>query len=184
MMKTLQLMEFFERKDFHVHLTEEDGVQCAEIETWTNGGVNMILWLNPFTVEEFKQIVNDFDVDEEIERHRQEKAYKNAFSLRKSLEDFEDFHNRLKEVLSELLNPKQYGLTVTNPVTGDRFLAVGFKSKEQAISFNKFRKMRKTVLRPKLVELTDEIRMNYLGNTFTVDQEGLKTEVLSYFDLL
>lgn len=52
-MTTENLKNFFEEKDFNVHLTEQDGTQCAEIETWTNGGVNMILWLNPFTVEEF-----------------------------------------------------------------------------------------------------------------------------------
>jgi uncharacterized protein YecA (UPF0149 family) len=102
-MKTTEILKnFFEEKDFNVHLTEQDGNQCAEVETWTNGGVNMILWLNPFTVEEFKERVNNFDVDEEIELHRQEQDYKNAFTIRESVEDFEDFHIRLKDVLSEL----------------------------------------------------------------------------------
>ena len=76
-MTTENLKNFFEEKDFIVHLIEQDGNQCAEVETWTNGGVNMILWLNPFSIEEFKQRVDDFDVDE-------------------------DFHSRLKDVLSEL----------------------------------------------------------------------------------
>ena len=101
-MTTEILKNFFEEKDFNVHLTEQDGNQCAEVETWTNGGVNMILWLNPFTVEEFKERVNNFDVDEEIELHRQGQDYKNAFTIRESVEDFEDFHIRLKDVLSEL----------------------------------------------------------------------------------
>jgi hypothetical protein len=101
-MTTKNLKNFFEEKDFNVHLIEQDGNQCAEVETWTNGGVNMILWLNPFTVEEFGQRVNDFDVDEEIDLHRQGQDYKNAFSIRESVKDFEDFHNRLKDVLSEL----------------------------------------------------------------------------------
>ena len=96
------LKNFFEEKDFNVHLNEQDGVQCAEIETWTNGGVNMIMWLNPFTIEEFTQRVDDFDVDEEIELHRQGQDYKNAFTIRESLKDFEDYHNRLKDVLSDL----------------------------------------------------------------------------------
>ena len=81
-MTTENLKKFFEEKDFNVHLIEQDGNQCAEVETWTNGGVNMILWLNPFTIEEFKQIVNDFDVDEEIELHRQGQDYRNAFTIR------------------------------------------------------------------------------------------------------
>ena len=101
-MTTENLINFFEEKDFNVHLIEQDGNQCAEVETWTNGGVNMILWLNPFTAEEFEQRVNDFDVDEEIDLHRQGQDYKNAFSIRESVEDFEDFNSRLKDVLSEL----------------------------------------------------------------------------------
>ena len=101
-MTTENLKNFFEEKDFNVHLTEQDGNQCAEVETWTDGGVNMILWLNPFTIEEFKRRVNDFDVDEEIDLHRQGQDYKNAFSIRESVEDFESFHSRLKDVLSEL----------------------------------------------------------------------------------
>ena len=101
-MTTEKLKNFLEEKDFNVHLTKQDNVQSAEVETWTNGGVNMIIWLNPFTVEEFTQKVNDFDVDEEIELHRQGQDYKNAFTIRESLEDFEDYHNRLKDVLSEL----------------------------------------------------------------------------------
>jgi hypothetical protein len=101
-MTTENLKNFFEEKDFNVYLTEQDKNQCAEVETWTNRGVNMILWLNPFTVEEFEQRVNDFDVGEEIDLHRQGQDYKNAFSIRESVKDFEDFHSRLKDVLSEL----------------------------------------------------------------------------------
>jgi hypothetical protein len=101
-MTTENLKNFFEEKDFNVHLTEQDGNQCAEVETWTNGGVNMILWLNPFSIEEFEQRVNDFDVDEEIELHRQGQDYKNAFTIKESVKDFEDFHIRLKDVFSEL----------------------------------------------------------------------------------
>jgi hypothetical protein len=101
-MTTENLKNFFEEKDFNVHLTEQDNVQCAEVETWTNGGVNMIMWLNPFSTEEFESYVNDFDVDETIELHRQGQDYKNAFTIRESLKDFEDYHNRLKDVLSDL----------------------------------------------------------------------------------
>ena len=99
-MTTENLKNFFEEKDFNVHLTEQDGNQCAEVETWTNGGVNMILWLNPFSIEEFEQRVNDFDVDEEIELHRQGQDYKNAFTIKESVKDFQDFHIRLKDVFS------------------------------------------------------------------------------------
>lgn len=100
--KINELKKFFEEKEFNVHLIEQDGNQCAEIETWTDGGVNMIIWLNPFTVEEFEESVNNFDMYEQIDLHRQEQNYKNAFTIKDSVEDFEKYHNRLKTVLSEL----------------------------------------------------------------------------------
>lgn len=101
-MRTIDLQHFFEANDFNVFLSEEEGVQCAEIEKWTNGGVDMIFTLNPFTKESFIERVNDFDIDEEIELHRQGQDYKNAFTITKSLKDFTDFHNDLKEVVEKL----------------------------------------------------------------------------------
>lgn len=101
-MKTKKLVEFFEEYEFRVHLDKQDGVQTADIETWTSGGVNMIHCLNPFTVAEFERMVEDFDVDEEIDRHREMKGYKEAFSIRGSLADFEKYKALLEEMLAEL----------------------------------------------------------------------------------
>lgn len=101
-MKTKKLQKFFEDNGFIVYLCEQDGVQCAEIEKWTNGGVDMIIWLNPFTVKEFKSYVDDFDVDEEIDLHRQEQLYKNNFTIAQSLKDFTDFKNDLEELVLKL----------------------------------------------------------------------------------
>lgn len=97
-----KLKEFFEKEGFQVHLTRQDKRQCAEVEKWTDGGVDMIMWLNPFTVKEFKSYVDDFDVDEQIELHRQDKMYKSNFTIRQSLDDFTNFHNHLKEVAAKL----------------------------------------------------------------------------------
>ena len=99
---TEKLQDFFEEEDFNVHLFEQDGEQCAEVEKWTDGGVDMILTLMPFTKESFIERVNNFDIDEEIELHRQGQDYKNAFTIRQSLDDFTNFHNDLKEVVSKL----------------------------------------------------------------------------------
>lgn len=101
-MKTRGLKKFFENKNFNVHLTKQDGMQCAEIESWTNGGVNMILWLYPFTIESFKNVVECFDVDEEIDLHRQSESYRNAFKIKESVKDFNDFHERIKYCSNEL----------------------------------------------------------------------------------
>ena len=105
-MTTKKLQKFFEDNDFNVYLTKQDGNQCAEIEMWTDGGVDMIIWLNPFTVEEFKSYVDDFDIDEQIDLHRQGKDYKNAFTIKESLKDFTDYHNHLKRVLKKLVKIK------------------------------------------------------------------------------
>jgi flagellar basal body rod protein FlgC len=97
-----KLQEFFENNDFNVHLTKQDGVQCAEVEKWTDGGVDMVIWLSPFTAEEFKGYVKDFDVDEQIDLYRQDKLYKANFTITESVEDFTNFHNHLKEIAEKL----------------------------------------------------------------------------------
>ena len=97
-----KLQEFFEQENFNAHLFEQDGKQCAEVEKWTDGGVNMVFYLNPFTKESFIERVNDFDIDEEIDLHRQGQDYKNAFTITQSVKDFTDFHIHLKEVVSKL----------------------------------------------------------------------------------
>lgn len=105
-MTTEQLKTFFEERDFNVHLHEQDGVQCAEVEKWTDGGVDMIIGLVPFTKEEFIEYVNDFDVDEHIEITRQDKSYRAAFTIRQGLDDFTAFHNHLKEVVESIQSAK------------------------------------------------------------------------------
>lgn len=97
-MTTQDLQNFFEEKNFHVYLFEQNNVQCAEIEKWTDGGVDMIIYLNPFTKEEFAQYVNDFDVDDEIDLHRQNIEYRNNFTITESLKDFTIFHTHLKKI--------------------------------------------------------------------------------------
>jgi hypothetical protein len=97
-----KLKDFFETKDFNVHIFEQDKQICAEVETWTDGGVNMIITLMPFNKQRFIDYVDNFSVDEEIELHRQGKDYCNAFTIRESLTDFETFLERLENVKNEL----------------------------------------------------------------------------------
>jgi hypothetical protein len=101
-MNTEKLKQFFESKDFLVHTFEHEGQQCAELECWTNKGVNMIISLIPFTAESFIDYVDNFDVDEEIDVHRQDERYKKAFSLGVSLDDFNAYANMLDTVASSL----------------------------------------------------------------------------------
>lgn len=101
-MRTKKLRGFFEENGFKVYLVNEATIKCAEIEKWTDRGVDMNIWLNPFTVNEFKRFVEDFNTDEEIDLHRQDERYKKEFTISQSLKDFTDFHTHLKEVLLKL----------------------------------------------------------------------------------
>ena len=101
-MTSNKLRDFFENEDFLVHPFEQDGQQCAEVEKWTDGGVDMIITLIPFTKDEFISYVDDFDIDEEIDFHRQDKQYKAVFTISQSMADFTEFHDMLKEVAEKL----------------------------------------------------------------------------------
>ena len=101
-MKTKQLKEFFEKNEFSVNLYKEGNRKYAEIESWTNGGVDMIINLEPFTVEKFKDYVANFDIDDEIDMHRQDKRYRDAFRITESVEDFQNYLNKLDELVLEL----------------------------------------------------------------------------------
>jgi len=96
------LKDFFENEDFNVYTFEQDDKKCAEIEKWTDGGVDMIITLMPFTKEEFIEYVKNFDIDEEIDIHRQDKLYKSHFTISDSLKDFTDFYNMLQDIAKKL----------------------------------------------------------------------------------
>ena len=97
-----QLTDFFEENGFNVYQFEQDGQRCAELEKWTYGGLDMIITLIPFTKDEFISYVDDFDIDEKIDFYRNDKSYKNTFTIHQSLKDFTEFNNMLKRVVEKL----------------------------------------------------------------------------------
>lgn len=101
-MKEKNLEEVLEKEGFNIHYFIEDNENCAEIETWTEGGVNMVFHLIPFTIEKFKELAKDFDIDEQIDLHRQDERYKKSFSIKESLDDFDGFQKRLKRISDSL----------------------------------------------------------------------------------
>jgi hypothetical protein len=104
-MKTVQeLTTFLEDNGFNVWQSTdvEKGQIDAEVEIWTDGGVDMTMCLSPFTETELREYVENFDVDEEIELHRQDKRYCNAFTLKESLKDFENHKNFLDNLIEKL----------------------------------------------------------------------------------
>lgn len=88
---------------FGIHVHED----CVELETWTNGGVNMIVTLlkneeNGSLYEQFREYVGDFSMDDEIDIHREDSKYKSAFTIRQSLIDFTIYKEWLDEILGDL----------------------------------------------------------------------------------
>lgn len=92
------------------NILEKNGfnTRCQEeLETWTSGSVNMFVFFteeHKNLIEAFEDYLKSFDIDEEIELYRQDQGYRNNFTTRESLEDFEEYLETLKEVLEELQN--------------------------------------------------------------------------------
>lgn len=92
-----RLKYLFEECGYSVNLYEQDGETYAELEDYTSGGVDMIINLTPFCLEQFKGYVENFDVDEEIDLHRQDKRYCKAFTISRSVHDFEEWEKRIEK---------------------------------------------------------------------------------------
>lgn len=96
--------------------TEDDQLCGYELDTYTEGGVNMNIFLDfrgeeekvllpSAFCEKFLNYIDNVDIDEEIDLHRQMQDYKDAFTITQSVKDFEswleglkDLHQKLQEV--------------------------------------------------------------------------------------
>lgn len=121
-MKSLLTMENIfsqiNKADICIDDYKEDDKLCGyELNTYTRRGVNQILFLdfretqlNPENPGDFIKIlsdrIDDIEIDEEIELHREIPDYKRAFSVRESLEDFEKWKENLQLLLKEILKFK------------------------------------------------------------------------------
>ena len=81
-----------------------------ELEDWTCGGVNMIIYLdknnNLSATEQFINYIDNFDIDEEIDIYRQDQRYKDAFTTRQSVKDFEAWIKWLESIKKEFIKIK------------------------------------------------------------------------------
>ena len=77
-----------------------------ELESWTNGGVNMFISIDKNSdnnlLEQLERFVENFDIDEEIDIHREDENYKRNFTIRESINDFENWVNYIEECISKL----------------------------------------------------------------------------------
>ena len=87
---------------FKIYENDED----YELEAWTDGGVDMFICLQKtsnFTLIELLEFyIEDFDIDEEIDLHRQDNNYRNNFKITESVKDFENWLEFVKGVIKEL----------------------------------------------------------------------------------
>ena len=113
-MKTLQqIFDKIEEAEISIYNYSENGELCGyELNTYTQGGVNQIVFLdfrntemNPENAQDFLTVynerVNSIEIDEEIELNRQMKGYKDAFSLSESVQDFEEWKEKLENIFSK-----------------------------------------------------------------------------------
>ena len=77
-----------------------------ELESCTDGGVNMLIGIDKDSdydlLAQLKQFVENFDIDEEIDIHREDENYKRNFTIRESINDFENWVDYIRDCISKL----------------------------------------------------------------------------------
>ena len=113
-MKTLkQIFDILEDNNITIYPYKEGKILCGyELNTYSKGGVNMIIYVdfidggnpkkaNDF-IKKFFERIDDIDIDEEIDVHRQDTRYKEVFTIRQSVEDFEDWKKGLQKIVESI----------------------------------------------------------------------------------
>jgi hypothetical protein len=93
--------DFFEALGFNVYDCNDGRWEMSDVHT--KGGVEMIVMIDKDDwIDSFEEYYDCFDVDEEIRIHREEPygSYCRAFTCRQSVDDFEDWDNYIKELVS------------------------------------------------------------------------------------
>ena len=89
---------------FNIH----EDMNNYTLENWTNGGVNMFITIEKHSdntlLEQLERFVDNFNIDEEIDLYRENADYKNNFTIRESMEDFEDWVSCLIDLIDNLRN--------------------------------------------------------------------------------
>ena len=97
--KQLEILE----ENFNIYEYDDS----YELEKWTNGGVDMFILVyksdeNGTLVEQFSDYIKYFDIDEEIDIYRQNERYRENFTIRESVNDFEEWVETIKNIIKEL----------------------------------------------------------------------------------
>ena len=77
-----------------------------ELESYTDGGVDMFITIEKDNsnnlLEQLRLFVENFDIDEEIDIHREDENYKRNFTIRESINDFENWVDYIRNCISKL----------------------------------------------------------------------------------
>ena len=77
-----------------------------ELESWTDGGVDMFISIDKNSdnnlLEQLERFVENFDIDEEIDIHREDENYKRNFTIKESIRDFENWVDYIRHCISKL----------------------------------------------------------------------------------
>ena len=105
------IVKTLEAFNYNVSLLDENGmINGMEIETWTNGGVDMIhtfyfsdnyqdIYDKDNVNKQLQELADNFSIDDEIDLYRQDKRYKDNFTIKESLDDFTEYQNRLDDLV-------------------------------------------------------------------------------------
>ena len=77
-----------------------------ELESYNDGGVDMFITIEKDNsnnlLEQLRLFVENFDIDEEIDIHRQDTDYRRNFTIRESINDFENWVDYIRNCISKL----------------------------------------------------------------------------------
>lgn len=94
-------------KYFNIYTSKNSDGITYELEQWTDGGVDMLIYIdcrdNKTVTEQFIDYIENFDIDEEIDIYRQDESYKEVFTISRSLHDFESWIEYCKNIKNELI---------------------------------------------------------------------------------
>ncbi len=99
-----------EREILENYFTILENESGYELETWTNEGVDMIITIEKSgdtLLEQLKEYIDNFDIDSEIDMYRENEEYRNNFTIKESLEDFESYISYVKDLIEELETNKE-----------------------------------------------------------------------------
>ena len=88
------------------HFKIFESTKDYELEAWTDGGVDMLIYIDKFreedVIEQLEHYVEEFDIDEVIDLYRQDKRYRDAFRITESVKDFEDWIEFIETIIKDL----------------------------------------------------------------------------------